>query len=333
MKVTAIVPTFNEERNVGRCLTNLLSQRGVQDYEVIVVDGRSTDRTVDVVRSFPEFGTKLRLLDNPRRYQVFAWNIGCRAARGDYIVLISAHTAYGPHHFERCLETIERTGADAVGPVQIAAGNGPLGTAIAWCMNSPLGIGNARFRFTQHEEEVDSVFSMFFRHEAYDRLGGFDERVAFDEDAEFSYRLRAAGGKIVASPAMAVRYFVRNSLRGLSRQMFCYGYWRRFTQLLHPKDVPLRVYAPPALVAGLALSAVLALTPLRALAALVPALYAAYVLYAICTALPKVGVACAGCVGAALACMHVSYGAGFWRALLTPQNRILFPAVHRSVAR
>ncbi len=242
------------------------------------------------------------------------------------MALISAHTSYSSHHFQRCLEAMERTKADAVGPVQIPTGNGVLGRAIAWCMSSPLGIGNARFRFTQREEEVDSVFSMFFRRDFFERLGGFDERVAFDEDAEFSYRMRASGGRIVVSPAIAVRYFVRNSLRGLSRQMSCYGFWRRFTQLLHPKDVPLRVYAPPALVAGLILSLFVAATPLRALGLFLPLLYAGYVLMAACMAVPKIGLTSAACVGAALPCMHLSYGLGFWRGLLTPQRRILFRA-------
>lgn len=332
MKVTAIVPTYNEERSIGECLTGLLQQRGVDDYEIIVVDGRSKDRTADIVRSFPEFGTQIKLLENPRRYQVYAWNIGCQAAQGEYVVLISAHTTYGRHHFQRCLEAIERTGADAVGPVQIAYGEGPLGKAIAWCMGSPLGIGNARFRFTEREEEVDSVFSMFLPRSVWEKLNGFDERVAFDEDAEFSYRMRQAGGKIVVSPAIAVRYAVRNSLRGLWRQMFCYGYWRRFTQLLHPKDVPLRVYAPPALVAGLAFSLLLSATPLRGLAPVLPLVYATYVLVGIAGAISKLGLASGMCVAAVLPCMHVAYGLGFWRALLTPQRRVLYRSVTQGTA-
>ncbi len=61
MKVSAIVPTYNEELSIGPCLTSLLQQRGVDDYEILVIDGRSTDRTIDVVRSFPEFGGQVKL--------------------------------------------------------------------------------------------------------------------------------------------------------------------------------------------------------------------------------------------------------------------------------
>lgn len=325
MIVSAIVPTFNEERYIGACLEGLLKQRGVEDFEILVIDGQSRDRTLDVVRSFPEYGTKIRIIENPRRYQVYAWNLGFQAARGEYIAFVSAHAAYGRDHFRSCLEVLKRTKATAVGPVQVAEGTGMLGKAIAWCMSSPLGIGNARYRFTQHEEEAESAFSMVLHHDAFERLGGFDERVAFDEDSEFCYRLRAEGGRIVVSPTSQVRYFVRNSFKGLARQMFCYGYWRRFTQLLHPKGIPLRVYAPPALVAGLVLSLALALTPLRLAATILPLVYAAYVLVGVAGAIPKLGFASGACVGAVLPCMHVSYGLGFWRALLTSQTRVLFP--------
>jgi succinoglycan biosynthesis protein ExoA len=323
MMVTAILPTFNEERHIGRCLDGVLRQRGVEDFEILVVDGQSRDRTLDVVRSFPEYGTRIRIIENPRRYQVYAWNLGFHAAVGQYISFVSAHTVYGPDHFRSCLDVLERTNATAVGPVQHAEGIGALGKAIAWCMSSPMGVGNARYRFTEREEEAESAFSMVIHRDEFERLGGYDERVAFDEDSEFCYRLRATGGRIMVSPTSQVRYLVRNSLSALCRQMFCYGYWRRFTQVLHPDGVPLRVYAPPAFVAGLVLSAVAALTPLRVLAPILPAVYAAYVLACVGNALPKLGLRAAACIAAVLPCMHVSYGLGFWRALTKSPRSVL----------
>lgn len=324
MKITAIVATYNEDQHIGRCLSDLLAQRGIadDDLEIIVVDGRSTDATVAVIQSFPEFGTRIRLIENPRRFQVYAWNIGWKAARGEFIAFIGAHSTYGVDYLRGCLDAIERTGAAAVGPVQIPTATSTLGKAIAWCMSSQFGIGNARFRFAQQEEEVDSVFSMFLKRDVLMRLGGYDERVAFDEDGEFNYRLRAAGGKIVVCPRLRARYFVRNSLRALRRQMFCYGYWRRFTRVLHPRQVPSRVYAPPAFVAALIVSATLAFTPIWPLALAVPLTYAAFVLAAVASAIPKIGPA-ALYVAAALPSMHVAYGLGFWRALLTPSGRVL----------
>jgi succinoglycan biosynthesis protein ExoA len=333
VKITAIVATFNEERHIGRCLYDLLSQKGVEDFEILVIDGKSRDRTIDVIRSFPEFGSRIKLIENPRRLQVYAWNLGWRAAQGEYIAFIGAHSSYGSDYMRRCLETMERTGADAVGPVQSPEGTSVLGAAIAWCMSSRFGIGNARFRFAQREEEVDSVYSMFVRRDTLERLGGYDERIAFDEDDEFNYRLRSSGGRIIVSPWLGAKYFVRSSLRALRRQMFCYGYWRRFTSVLHPRRVPLRVYAPPGLVAGLVVSGFLWATPLRPLGAVVPAAYAAFVAAAWISALRTLSLPSALCVPVTLPCMHLSYGLGFWRALFTPTAQVLPAPAARGAAR
>lgn len=334
MKITALVATYNEERHIGRCLTDLLQQRNLadNDLEILVIDGRSTDRTVDIVRSFPEFGSRIGLIENPRRLQVYAWNLGWHTAQGEYVAFIGAHTSYSPDYLAECLEAIHRTGAEAVGPVQVPSGTTLLGKAIAWCMTSRFGVGNARFRFTRREEEVDSVFSMFLRRKTLERMGGFDERVPFDEDGEFNYRLRAAGGRIVVSPRLGARYFVRNSFRALRGQMFCYGYWRRFTRILHPRRVPMRVYAPPALVVGLIASILLSLSPFWPFAFIVPLAYVGFVLLAVLNAVPAIGLFPALYVTLALPCMHVSYGAGFLRALMTPQQKILVGKFRQSAA-
>lgn len=331
--VSAIVSTFNEERFIAQCLESLLQQRDIDEFEIIVVDGASSDGTVAAVESFPEYGSRIRLIENPRRLQVFALNLGCRAAKGKYVAAISAHTTYQPTHFHDCIRVLERTGADAVGPVQVATGSGPLGAAIAWCMSSPLGIGNARYRFTRREEEVDSVFSIFMPRTTFERMGGYDERIVLDEDGDFGFRLRAAGGRIVVSPAIEARYQVRGSLRALTRQMFGYGYWRRFTQLLHRQRVPLRVFAPPLLVAALIASLALTVTPLWTVSEIVPLAYLAYVFAGVVRAMRDgIGWAAAGCVAVVLPCMHVSYGLGYWRALLTPSHRVLPGRAHHSAA-
>jgi hypothetical protein len=214
---------------------------------------------------------------------------------------------------------MRRTGAAAVGGVQRPYGHGLVGRAIAWCMSSALGMGNARYRYTHAEEESDSVFSIFTRRKTLEDLGGYDERVPFDEDSDLNYRLRRSGGKLVVSPSIQVRYFVRRSLKALWKQMFRYGYWRRYTQLKHPGEVPVRVLAPALLVATLAASAMLATTPLRHAAGLVPALYGAFLGLCGVLAVRRAGLA-AVCVPVALATMHIAYGVGYWKALITVRS-------------
>jgi glycosyltransferase involved in cell wall biosynthesis len=318
--ITAVIAAYNEQEHIGRCLQDILCQQHVDgEIEIIVVDGMSTDRTVDVVRSFPEYGTKIQLLRNPHRLQVYAWNAALEIARGEYFAMILAHAQYSPTYFASCLEVMQRTGAQAVGGVQRACGEGVVGNAIAWCMSSAAGIGNARYRYTREEEEADSVFSIFTRTHQLRALGGYDERVPFDEDSDMNYRLRRSGAKLVVSPRIGVRYVVRHSLKALAKQMYRYGYWRRVTQLKHGGEVPWRVYVPAALLAALALSAALAATPLRLLSALVPLAYALLLAASALVSLPRTRGA-AMCVPAALATMHLSYGLGYWVALATVRS-------------
>lgn len=332
LAVTAVVAAYNEEEYIGSCIAGLLAQEAVDgDFEILVVDGMSTDRTVDVVRSFPEYGTRVRLVYNRLKLQVHAWNIGLREMRGEYFAMITAHAQYAPDYLSRCIETLERTGAAAVGGVPRASGEGWIGRAVAWCMSTPFGVGGARFRYLQREEECDTVPLIFSRRDAIERLGGWDETIAFDEDSDLAYRIRAHGGKLVVSPSIRLRYFVRRSLRSLCKQMYRYGYWRRFTQLKHPGVVPVRVLAPAALVAGFAASALLLFTPLRILAGVIPASYAAFLLVAMVASAPELGPG-AICVPVTLGVMHVSYGVGWWKAfaLLHP---LLSGKRRRSLAR
>lgn len=320
--VTAAVATYNEEEYIGKCLMDLLAQAPAQgDVEILVVDGSSTDRTLDVVRSFPEYGSSIRILRNPRHLQVCAWNIALREARGEFFAMMTAHAEYAHDYFAKCMETLQRTGAAAVGGVPRAQATGILGNAVAWCMSTPFGVGGARFRYLKREEESDTVPLIFARCKTIREIGGWDEAIPFDEDSDLSYRLRARGGRLIVSPEIGVRYHVRKSLRALWMQMFRYGYWRRFTQLKHPGRVPLRVLAPPMLVAAMLLSAVMCLTPLRALGLAVPALYAAFIAVAAALSAPRIGIS-ALAVPAALATMHAAYGVGWWNAAIKGRSSL-----------
>lgn len=316
VSISAVVATYNEEQHIGRCLQDMLSQQHAGgEVEIIVVDGMSTDRTIDVVRSFPEYGTRIRLLQNPRRLQVYAWNAALELARGEYFAMILAHAHYSPTYFASCLEVMRRTGAQAVGGVQRACGHGVIGKAVAWCMSSTAGIGNARYRYTREEEESDSVFSIFTRTNTLRAIGGYDERVPFDEDSDMNYRLRKSGAKLIVSPRIGVEYVVRHSLKGLAKQMYRYGYWRRVTQLKHAGEVPRRVYAPATLLAALVFSAALVATPLRLIGLAIPALYTAMLVVSAVLSVRRAGLG-ALCVPVVLATMHMSYGTGYWVALM-----------------
>jgi succinoglycan biosynthesis protein ExoA len=331
--ISAVVATYNEERHIEACLRGLCAQVELPgDLEIIVVDGNSTDRTAEIVRVLAASDNRIRLVPNPGRYQVYAWNLGTRESRGQYVAFCSAHTEYAEDYFARCYEAQLRTGAANVGGVQTPIGEGLIGGAVALAMQSPFGVGNAQFRYAKKEQFVDIVFGDFFEKSVLLAMGGYDESIPFNEDSEFNYRLRQAGHSILLSPTIRVRYHVRSSLGGLAHQMFRYGFWRRRTQLEHPRYVPWRIMAPPLMVLGTLLSLIVFALTRSPLGLLIPGLYAAFVGVAtIATALRSQTLS-ALCLPLVLPVMHFAYGAGWWAGFVVHRKRGVRGALHQATA-
>jgi glycosyltransferase involved in cell wall biosynthesis len=87
MNVSIVIRSYNEEEHIGRLLSGIAKQT-IDRTDVIIVDSGSTDATVDIASNYP-----VRILTVPKEEFSFgrSLNIGCRAAKGDFIVLASAH--------------------------------------------------------------------------------------------------------------------------------------------------------------------------------------------------------------------------------------------------
>jgi succinoglycan biosynthesis protein ExoA len=274
--ISVIVPTLNEESHIGPVIEDMLGQEGLDaDVEVLVADGGSTDRTRAIIAEYASRG-KVRLIDNPKRHQVYGYNLAIKEARGSIICIVHAHARFSRTYLAALLDARVRTGAANVGGVICHRGDGLIGEAIALAMSSPLGVGDSKYRHATHEQWCDSVMGTFVERRLFDEVGLYNETNLVNEDCEFNYRLRAAGYKIFLTPSIEVTYYVRSSLMGLVRQYVRYGFHRRWTEVQHPGSVPMRVYAPPALVLGLVCSAVLCAFGLLRLAVIIPSLYLAF---------------------------------------------------------
>jgi len=311
--VSVIVAVLNEEKYIGRCLESLLQQTLAGNFEVLVIDGGSTDRTVKLVQDIAQRDSRVRLINNPKRIQVVAFNMGIQEALGEYIAIVGAHADYDPQYLANCLDLIRSSGASNVGGVQTPVGNGILGTAIAWAMSSPFGVGGAQFRYAKTEIESDSVFGGFFPRQTLLNLGGFNERYKVNEDYELNYRLRQSGGKVIVSPKIRCQYYVRSSLKGLMRQMFRYGFWRVQTQREHPKSFLLRHLVPPILAVLLCLSAIAWLLWPSWFTGSVALIYIFYTLLGALAAFRSTkDWKVVGIVPLVLMVMQLSWGVGWW---------------------
>jgi succinoglycan biosynthesis protein ExoA len=316
-RVSVILPVRDEAGLVDGVLDAVLGGDEPEGgLEVLVIDGMSEDGTRELVTARAGLDARVRMLDNPARVIPAALNIGLAEARGAFVLRMDARALPEPDYVATAVDLLETTGAANVGGPQRSVGEGLVGRAAAIATTSFFGVGDARFRFSQREEEVESVYLGAWRRETLEALGGWDETAESNEDYELNHRLLRDGGRILLSPRLRCRYRVRERLPELAGQYLRYGRWKAAMLRRHPGSVRWRQLAAPALVAGLALSAGLALWRPR-LAAVIPAGYGlASVAASVVAARRDAGALPA--LPAVYAVMHVAWGTGFWAGLVRP---------------
>ena len=232
--VTVAVPCLNEESHIDECLKGILQQDYPREkIEILVADGMSTDGTRAILARLANAWPQIVVIDNPGRIQSTALNAILQRARGEIVVRMDVHCDYAPDYIRRCVEELERTGADNVGGAQRTRAKTPFQAALCAALGSPLGMGLARHRSPDAEGYVQTVFLGAFRRSLFDKIGLYDPNAVTNEDAELNQRILESGGKIYLSRAIVVHYYPRPSLRSLARQYFHYGQGRARTFLKH----------------------------------------------------------------------------------------------------
>jgi succinoglycan biosynthesis protein ExoA len=320
-RVTIAMPSYNEEHYIEACIASVKAQDYPADLiEILVADGRSTDRTREILARLSAADPRIRMIDNPARLQAAGLGLLVKEATGDIIVRMDVHAEYAPDYVRRCVEVLERTGADNVGGAQRAWARTPFQRAVCAALQSPLGVGGAKYRSSEAEGFVDTVFLGAFRRRVFETVGLWDPGAITNEDAELNQRILDAGGQIYLSKDIVVHYFPRESLPALAKQYFRYGRGRARTLLKLGKFPTLRPLLPFFLVSG---AAALLLTP-----PLWPVLPAAFATYALATGAEAVrvgrglGARAIPTVWAIFPVLHASHGAGFaaglWQYLRHP---------------
>jgi succinoglycan biosynthesis protein ExoA len=308
--VSVLVPVRDEERHVRTAAASMQRQRFAGSVEFLFLDGRSRDRTREIVAELARRDPRIRVLDNPAAVTPHALNIGLRHARGEFVARMDAHTRYPEDYLARAVARLRAGDVASVSGPQIAEGVDAGSRRTALALRTPLGVGQATFRTSAEAEfDVDSGFTGVWRRSTLEALGGWDERWVNDQDFELAARIRATGGRIVCVPALAARYIPRSTLHALARQYFRYGFYRVRTIRRHPRTMRPSHLLPPGLVVAASATA-FAPRVVRVPARAGLALYACALAGTAARAAVRHGREAAG-LPAVLATMHLAYGTGF----------------------
>ena len=310
--VSVVIPCLNEENYIVALLDSLAAQDyGAGDIEVLVSDGGSTDRTRELVGAYPSRFRRLELVDNPRRITVAGLNEGMDAARGDCWIIIGAHSQVRSDFVRESVDALKRTGAACVGGPIETIGEGTAGLAIAAAMSSPFGVGNAKFRYADVEGEVDTVPFGCYHRKVWEAVGRFDETVDGADEDSYNARLIEAGGKIWLTPAIRSSYYPRRTFKALAKQYWEYGA-AKGTLMARGRPLQPRHFVPSAMVIGGPALWLIGKVSRKArwLLRLLAVAYASGGMLMASRAAAKNG-ANPVLTFAAMATMHVTYGAGF----------------------
>ncbi len=312
---SVLTPVLNEERHIRDTVAAMQAQRFDGELEFLFMDGRSEDRTKEILEELSRVDPRIRVFDNPGRSSTAGLNVGLRHARGDYLVRMDAHTFYPEDYIARGVERLRRGDVVWVAGPQVPFGTDRWSRRVALALQTWLGTGgSARWEAGMNgaaERELDTgVFAGLWRRSTVEEHGGWDEDFPINQDSELAARVLADGGRIVSIPALAARYVPRNSLRGLARQYWRYGNYRAKTASRHPTSLERRQLFVPALAIAL-LVALAGPGPLRRLARIPVAAYVAAVLGTSAQAVPRAGTADAAALPIVFAVMHLAWGFGF----------------------
>lgn len=195
--ISVLLPVYNVETFLGDAIRSILSQT-VTNFELLLLDDCSTDRTVQIASSFAKSDARIKIVSfTQKRGLVALLNEGIRLSKGDFIARMDGDDVALPTRFEEQLKQLKLTGADICG---------------TWieCFGALKTV--AKFPSTHTQCLIQSLFGVplahpaaMVRREVYEQISysSFYERA---EDYELWYRCFVAGFRFTNVPKVLLRY-------------------------------------------------------------------------------------------------------------------------------
>ncbi|MCZ2222895.1 MAG: glycosyltransferase family 2 protein [Chitinophagales bacterium] len=246
MILTIICPTYNEEKFIEQTIQSFLNQQYHSfELEILICDGMSTDKTREIVTAFSKQDNRIRLIDNPKRKTPFAFNIGLKEAKGEYIAILGAHTKYDSNYLQACYDDLIKTNSiGCSGRVITEAANNSLEAKLCESMmHSSFGVSSNSFRVMK-EGYVHSVNFPVFKKQVLIDLGGYNELLIRNQDNDMNQRLLDAGYQLYCTWKTKCYYRPPSTFKKLMKYAYTNGSWNAISFFINKKSMRLHHFIP-----------------------------------------------------------------------------------------
>jgi len=228
-----IIPTFNEEKLLPRLLTCLKKQT-FTNFEIIVVDGRSTDQTKKISQSYPD----LKLINSRQRNPGWQRNLGAKKAQGKYLIFIDADTSFPANTLNQIYLFLNRQPVDFLFP-KFKFNSSQLGYQLV----SFLGDW---FFYLGHQFKLNLTNGQFVvvKKAVFHQVKGYNSQLVLSEEHNLLKKIRRAGKKTAYLRKAIVYTSIRRIKKeGLIKFLLKYLYFIVYEHLKGPiKEKPPLAY-------------------------------------------------------------------------------------------
>jgi succinoglycan biosynthesis protein ExoA len=244
--ITVIVPVLNEAEYIDAMIDSLLQQQQENfSMELLLIDGGSTDGTLEKIKSYTQQFSFIRIIHNEKHITPVAFNRGIQSAKGEYIALLGAHSKYDPDYLETCLGEMHQQNADGCSGRVIIAGSDAKGeAALVYCLlTSNFGVSNKSYR-TAKEGPGEQCPYPLFKRSIFDVVGHYNELLPRNQDNDMNYRIRKAGYKLYYTYKTTACYYHPQNIRGLLKYAIRTGKGNAVSLKISPASMSFRHVIP-----------------------------------------------------------------------------------------
>ena len=234
--LSVVIAALNSENTISQTLSSLYSNNlSSREFEVVVVDNGSTDRTVEVAKRYP-----VKIFSCAKRGQGAARNMGIAEARGELVCFTDSDIVVPENWLERILEFFNRfPHADGVGGPVLAPASGHLnslqkleGETYSQIHNFPKKVSMAEYG--NHITSLRSA-NCAYRKSILLSIDGFDDSGLDAVDTDLCWRLILQGKFLIFNPEIAVLHLgVPWNIKGIFKQQFRWGMSRAILNMRYP---------------------------------------------------------------------------------------------------